>query len=52
MKDFFISVIDSRNILSLYKYIGLNGKIAPPFITGGRLSETMFMKTADKKGPS
>ena len=49
MKDFFVSVIDSRNILSLYKYIGLNGKIAPPFITGGRISETMFMNTADKK---
>ena len=49
MKDFFISVIDSRNILSLYKYIWMNVKIAPPFITGGRISETMFMKVADKK---
>jgi vacuolar-type H+-ATPase subunit C/Vma6 len=49
MKDFFVSIIDSRNILSLYKYIWLNGKIAPPFITGGRISETMFMEIADKK---
>ncbi len=49
MKYFFVSIIDSRNILSLYKYIRLNGKIAPPFITGGRISETIFMKIADKK---
>jgi len=49
MKDFFVSVIDSRNILSLYKYIWLNGKIAPPFIAGGRVSETMFTKIADQK---
>src|SRR5208282_2998542 len=49
MKDFFVSVIDSRNILSLYKYIRLNGKSVPPFITGGRISENMFMKIAAKK---
>ncbi len=49
MKDFFVYIIDSRNILSLYKYIWLNGKTAPPFITGGRISETTFMKIADKK---
>ncbi|HXW68605.1 MAG TPA: V-type ATPase subunit [Dissulfurispiraceae bacterium] len=49
IKDFFVYIIDSRNILSLYKYIWLNGKNTPPFITGGRISETMFMKTADKK---
>ncbi len=49
MKDFFVSVIDSRNILSLYKYILLNGKSVPPFITGGRISETIFMKIAAEK---
>jgi len=49
MKDFFVSIIDSRNILSLYKYIRFNGKLAPPFITGGRISETMLMKIADRK---
>jgi hypothetical protein len=49
LKDFFVSIIDSRNILSLYKYVQLNGKMAPPFITGGGISEIMFTKIADKK---
>jgi hypothetical protein len=49
MKDFFISIVDSRNILSLYKYLRLNGKIAPPFIAGGRIDETMFKKIAEDK---
>lgn len=49
MKDFFVSVIDSRNILSLYKYLMLGGKVFPPFINGGRIGKTLFMKILDGK---
>ena len=49
MEDFFISIIDSRNILSLYKHIRTNGKTAPPFTDGGRISGEVYARIADKK---
>lgn len=49
MKDFFVSVIDSRNILSLYKFLILNAKNTPYFIRGGRITEKMFMRAAGRK---
>lgn len=49
MKDFFVRIIDSRNILSLYKYVTLNAKNTPFFVNGGRISEKMFLKIADKR---
>lgn len=49
MKDFFIAIVDSRNILSLCKYIRLNETTAPPFISGGSITETMFEIITDRK---
>ena len=49
MKDFFIAIVDSRNILSLYKYIRFDVKMEPPFISGGSISEIMYKEIADRK---
>ncbi len=44
MKAFFIRIIDSRNIMGLYKAIRLEGKTAPVFVPGGNISEERFSK--------
>ncbi len=49
IKDFFGSVIDSRNILALYKYLALNAENIPYFIDGGRMNEKTFIRIADRK---
>ncbi len=52
MKEFFVSIIDSRNVLSLYKYIRSRGKTAPQFIEGGRITEKIYTGIAVKSDGS
>lgn len=47
MKMFFVRIIDSRNILSCYKYLRLNAKAEPVFIPGGSIAETQLRETAE-----
>lgn len=49
MQDFFTAVIDSRNLLSIYKYIKLDAKKVPLFVSGGSIKESMLKKVADRK---
>jgi vacuolar-type H+-ATPase subunit C/Vma6 len=49
MKDFFVRIIDSRNILALYKFLRLNPKAVPTFIPGGSISESDFAQIAERK---
>ncbi|MBF0559321.1 MAG: V-type ATPase subunit [Nitrospirae bacterium] len=49
MQDFFRAVVDSRNILALYKYIRLCVKMSPPFISGGSISEATHNEIAAGK---
>ncbi len=42
IKEFFIRIIDSRNIISLYKFLRLNPGAAPRYIPHGRISEARF----------
>lgn len=36
IRDFFIQIIDARNIISLYKYLRFEAAASPPFLPGGR----------------
>ncbi len=49
MKAFFIRLIDSRNILALYKFLRLDPKTAPTFIPAGSISESGFAGIAERK---
>ncbi len=49
MKTFFARVIDSRNIMSLYKHLRLEQKKVPPFIPGGTIPETRLRKAIAKE---
>lgn len=49
MRDFFIRIIDSRNIISLHKYLRMNMTAALTFIPGGTIPETRFRDILDKK---
>jgi hypothetical protein len=49
LKIFFVRIIDSRNIISLYKYIRLEPKAAPPFIPHGSISEQQFLRFIERK---
>lgn len=49
MKDFFTAVIDSRNLLSIYKYITLDAKRVPLFVSGGSIKESILKKIAGGK---
>lgn len=42
VKNFFVHIIDARNILSLYKFIRLHPASAPAFIPSGSISESAF----------
>ncbi len=44
IRDFFSRIIDSRNIMSLFKYQRLNSKTAPVFIPGGSLTLARFQE--------
>jgi len=49
VKDFFVRIIDSRNIISLYKYLRLGPKTAPSFIPFGSISEPVFLRIIERK---
>jgi vacuolar-type H+-ATPase subunit C/Vma6 len=49
MKDFFVRIIDSRNIISLYKFLMLEPKTPPTFIPHGRVSESEFTGVIARK---
>ena len=42
IKEFFVRIIDARNIISLDKYIRLNSKTAPSFISCGSMNGPAF----------
>ncbi len=42
MKEFFVRIIDSRNILSLFKFLRLHPKSVPIFIPLGGIGEAVF----------
>ncbi len=48
MKSFFVRLIDSRNIMSMYKYMRLERKIPPPIIPGGAISEARLRAVLEK----
>jgi vacuolar-type H+-ATPase subunit C/Vma6 len=48
MRTFFAKLIDSRNIMSVYKYLRLEQGTSPPFITGGTISEARLRAVLDK----
>jgi len=49
MKNFFARIIDSRNIIALYKFLRLNPKAAPSFIPEGTISESAFTGIIERK---
>jgi ATP synthase (C/AC39) subunit len=49
MKDFFMNLIDSRNIMGLYKFLAFGSKTPPRFIEGGRITVARLGKIAAKK---
>lgn len=49
MKEFFVRIIDSRNIISLYKFLRLAPETAPAFIPHGRISESKFSGIIERK---
>jgi vacuolar-type H+-ATPase subunit C/Vma6 len=51
LRAFFSDIIDSRNVLSLYKYLRLSPKATPAFIRGGRVSEERFNGIVGRKDP-
>ncbi|MGD0886576.1 MAG: V-type ATPase subunit [Thermodesulfovibrionales bacterium] len=48
VKAFFIRLIDSRNIISLYKYLRLEADKTPSFIPFGSISETRLIEALNK----
>ncbi len=49
LKNFFVRIIDSRNIISLYKYLRLGPKSAPSFIPCGSIGESIFLTIIERK---
>jgi vacuolar-type H+-ATPase subunit C/Vma6 len=49
VRDFFIRIIDARNIISLYKYLRMNMTAALTFIPGGTIPDTRLRDILDKK---
>lgn len=49
MKDFFIRIIDSRNIIALYKFLRLTPRTAPVFIPGGSIGESGFKGIIERR---
>jgi hypothetical protein len=49
VKGFFVTVIDARNILSLFRHIRMDGKVAPQFVFGGRISRALFAGIESKR---
>jgi vacuolar-type H+-ATPase subunit C/Vma6 len=49
MRTFFARIIDSRNLMSMYKYLRLAQTALPPFIPGGNISETRLREAIAKE---
>lgn len=49
MRDFFIYMVDSRNIMSLYKSIRWSIPAEPYFISGGRIEKKRFLLISENK---
>lgn len=49
IKDFFIRIVDLRNIITLYKYLWWEIKETPSFIIGGSISTERLMQVMDKR---
>lgn len=49
IRDFFIRIIDSRNIIALYKHLRWEMKVAPYFISGGRISKAKLIEILNKE---
>lgn len=49
IRTFFVRIIDSRNIMSLYKYLRLNAKKIPFFISGGSIDEARLREVREKE---
>ncbi len=52
LKNFFVRIIDSRNIISLHKYLRLGPKSAPSFIPRGSIAESVFLGIIERKDAS
>ena len=48
MKAFFMRIIDSRNILNMYKAVRLNAKALPVYIDGGSILQQQFNDILNK----
>ena len=48
IRDLFCRIIDSRNIMSVFKYQRLNSKAAPVFIPGGSITVTRLQEIIKK----
>jgi vacuolar-type H+-ATPase subunit C/Vma6 len=46
VKEFFMWLIDSRNAISIYKYLRLDIDKLPSFISGGTISDARFQEVA------
>ncbi len=49
VRSFFVRIIDARNVMSIYKYLKLDEKAVPSFITGGSLSPAYCEDIAKRK---
>jgi vacuolar-type H+-ATPase subunit C/Vma6 len=52
INDFFVFLIDIKNIMALYKHEKWGIKTAPEFINGGGISRSVLRKTAQESGIS
>ncbi len=48
IRDFFLRIIDARNLITLFKYLRWGVKEEPPFIEGGRISSARLRDVMDK----
>ena len=49
IKDFFVRVIDSRNILALYRHLKHDTKGSSPFLSGGSISKKKLLELSKLK---
>jgi hypothetical protein len=52
IRTFFARVIDSRNIMSLFKYTRMDFSSRPEFLKGGSVSAARFHDIIDREDPS
>ncbi len=49
LKDFFLRIVDARNIIAIVKVINLKPRQSPSFVPGGSLSESVIREAIEKK---